>query len=121
MISLGQLEDSSLIPSEHSGIITEVGTDLQAHFHVGDRVCAWGGNAYSSSVRLSGMAAHHIPDDMSVETAASIPIVYATVYYALVHLARLREGETVLIHSAAGGVPVKQLYCLHNTLGPSSS
>ena len=104
MISLGQLEDSSLMSSKHSGVITEVGTDLQAQFHVGDRVCAWGGNAYSSSVRLSGMATHHIPDDMSFETAASIPIVYATVYYALVHLARLRKGETILIHSAAGGV-----------------
>lgn len=104
MISLGQLEESSLMSSEHSGIITDVGVDLQNQFHVGDRICAWGGNAYASSVRVSGLAAHHIPNDMSFETAASIPIVYATVYYALVHLARLRKGETVLIHSAAGGV-----------------
>ena len=104
MISLGQLEDTSLMSSEHSGIITEVGENLHGQFHVGDRICAWGGNAYASCVRVSGMAACHIPDDMSFETAASIPIVYATVYYALVHLARLRKGETVLIHSAAGGV-----------------
>lgn len=104
MISLGQLEESSLMSSEHTGVVTDVGIDLQTQFHVGDRICAWGGNAYASSVRVTGQAAHRIPDDMSFEMAASIPIVYATVYNALVHLARLREGERVLIHSAAGGV-----------------
>lgn len=104
MISLGQLEDNSLMSSEHSGVVTEVGADLRDRFHVGDRICAWGGNAYASSVSISGLAAHPIPDSMTFETAASIPIVYATVYYALVHLARIRKGESVLIQSAAGGV-----------------
>ena len=40
---------------------------------------------------------------MSFETAASVPIVYATAYYALIQLGRLRRGESILIHSAAGG------------------
>ena len=104
MISLGQLEDTSLMASEHSGVVTEVGADLKERFHVGDRICAWGGNAYASSVSISGLAAHLIPDDMTFETAASIPIVYATVYYAMIYLARIQRGESVLIHSAAGGV-----------------
>ena len=104
MISLGQLEDTSLMSSEHSGVVTEVGANLKGLFHAGDRICAWGGNAYASSVILSGLAAHSIPDDMTFETAASIPIVYATVYYAMVHLAKLRRGESLLIHSSAGGV-----------------
>ena len=51
MISLGQLEDTSLMSSEHSGVVTEVGIDLADQFRVGDRICAWGGNAYASSVR----------------------------------------------------------------------
>lgn len=104
MISLGQLEDTSLMSSEHSGVVTEVGADLKKRFHVGDRICAWGGNAYASSVSVSGLAAHLIPDDMTFETAASIPVVYATVYYAMICLAKIQKGETVLIHSAAGGV-----------------
>lgn len=104
MISLGQLEDTSLMSSEHSGFVTEVGADLKERFQVGDRICAWGGNAYASSVSVSGLAAHPIPDDMTFETAASIPIVYATVYYAMVHLAKVQKGESVLIPSAAGGV-----------------
>ena len=104
MISLGQLEDRSLMSSEHSGIVTEVGADVSAEFHVGDRICAWGGKAYANIVKLKAMSAQKIPADMDFETAASIPIVYATVYYALVHLARLERDESVLIHSAAGGV-----------------
>lgn len=104
MISLGQLDDSSAMAGEHSGVVSGVGTDLIDRFRIGDRICAWGGNAYASSIVVNGLAAQHIPDDMSFETAASIPIVYATVYYSLVHLARLKRGETVLIHRAAGGV-----------------
>lgn len=104
MIALGQLENTSLMSSEHSGVVTEVGSDLKESFQVGDRICAWGGRAYSSSISVDGSAAHRIPDDMGFETAASIPVVYATVYYSLVHLARLQKGERVLIHSAAGGV-----------------
>ena len=104
MISLGQLDDSSAMCGEHSGIVTAVGTSLRNAFHVGDRICAWGGNAYASSIVVNGLSAQIIPINMSFETAASIPIVYTTAYYSLVHLARLKRGETVLIHSAAGGV-----------------
>lgn len=104
MISLGQLDDSSIMCGEHSGVVNAVGPGLTDRFHVGDRICAWGGNAYASSVVVNGLSAQNIPDDMSFETAASIPIVYTTAYYSLVHLARLKKGETVLIHSAAGGV-----------------
>ncbi|KAL8844220.1 MAG: hypothetical protein Q9176_001395 [Flavoplaca citrina] len=104
MIALGQLEETSLMSSEHSGVVTEVGQALADEHQVGDRICAWGGTAYAGSVIVSNNAVQRIPENMSFETAASIPIVYATVYYGLVHLARLAAGESVLIHSAAGGV-----------------
>ena len=41
---------------------------------------------------------------MSFKTAASIPVVYTTAYLSLIDVARLQNGETVLIHAAAGGV-----------------
>lgn len=40
----------------------------------------------------------------TLEQAASVPVVYATAYYALVVRGRLRIGESVLIHSGSGGV-----------------
>ncbi|KAJ5736611.1 Acyl transferase/acyl hydrolase/lysophospholipase [Penicillium malachiteum] len=47
---------------------------------------------------------HRIPDSMSYDEAATIPLVYLTVIYSLYHLANVQEGQSVLIHSAAGGV-----------------
>ena len=44
------------------------------------------------------------PDGLSLEQAAALPIAYLTAYYSLVELARIREGEWILIHAGAGGV-----------------
>ncbi|XP_040922555.1 fatty acid synthase-like [Toxotes jaculatrix] len=45
-----------------------------------------------------------VPSSWTLEQAASVPVVYATAYYSLVVRGRLRQGETVLIHSGSGGV-----------------
>jgi len=45
-----------------------------------------------------------VPKEWSLEEAATVPVCYATAYYALVVRGKLTEGETVLIHSGSGGV-----------------
>ncbi|XP_071318722.1 fatty acid synthase [Trachinotus anak] len=45
-----------------------------------------------------------VPSSWTLEQAASVPVVYATAYYSLVVRGRLRNGESVLIHSGSGGV-----------------
>ena len=45
-----------------------------------------------------------IPDSWTLEQAASVPVVYTTVYYALVVRGQIRAGDRVLIHSGSGGV-----------------
>ena len=45
-----------------------------------------------------------VPNDWSMEEASTIPMVYATAYYALVVRGALVKGESVLIHSGSGGV-----------------
>ncbi|XP_069511428.1 fatty acid synthase [Ambystoma mexicanum] len=45
-----------------------------------------------------------VPENWSLEEAATVPVVYATAYYALVVRGRLKKGESVLIHSGSGGV-----------------
>lgn len=45
-----------------------------------------------------------VPDEWSLEEAATVPMVYITCYYALIVRGRLRRGDKVLIHSGAGGV-----------------
>ena len=45
-----------------------------------------------------------IPADLSLKDAASIPCVYATVYYCLDYCARIQPNQSILIHSGAGGI-----------------
>jgi NADPH2:quinone reductase len=44
------------------------------------------------------------PDAMDDTTAAALPVTYQTGWFGLYHRARLRDGETVLVHAGAGGV-----------------
>ncbi|KAG5979385.1 Type I Iterative PKS [Claviceps digitariae] len=102
MISMGQLA-SPYIGVECSGTVARVGSAVTS-LAVGDRVCAMPLGAYRTFARCLATSATKIPDDMSMEIAASIPVAYCTAYYGLVEIARLEAGERVLIHAAAGGV-----------------
>ncbi|KAF7860820.1 hypothetical protein EAF04_008338 [Stromatinia cepivora] len=104
LIALGQINKDYSMTAEFSGVVTKVGSDHQSLFQVGDRVCGMGGSPYASTIRLDGQRVSHFPSSMSFEVAASIPVVFATAYHGLVDIADLQMNQTVLIHSAAGGV-----------------
>ena len=104
MIALGQIP-SSTIGLECSGTILRVGHEVSAaDLQIGDRVCCIVMGAYKSRIRTYAAAVSKIPATMSFTTAAAIPLVFCTVYYAVVVLGRLSKGESILIHSGAGGV-----------------
>ena len=102
MISLGQIAYREL-GQECSGVVTAVGEKVNG-LTPGDRVCVITSESYATSVRTKEILATKIPDDMTFATAASIPVVFCTSYYALIDQARLASGQTVLIHAVAGGV-----------------
>ena len=54
-----------------------------------------------------------VPDSMSLEQAATIPLVYLTVLYAFHMRAKVREGQSILIHSAAGAVGQAAIHVAH--------
>ncbi|MGK5544193.1 SDR family NAD(P)-dependent oxidoreductase [Streptomyces sp. URMC 127] len=88
---------------EGAGVVTAVGegvTDLAT----GDRVFGLFPGAFASHVRVPALALRTVPDGMTFAEAATLPAVFFTVQHGLKHLARLRQGETLLIHGAAGGV-----------------
>jgi NADPH:quinone reductase-like Zn-dependent oxidoreductase len=71
----------------------------------GDRVLAmtrFGG--YSDTVVVPQAQASKIPEDLSFEMAAAIPVNYLTAWLMLVKLGNVSEGDRVLVHAAAGGV-----------------
>ncbi len=88
---------------ECAGEITAVGSDVK-DFKVGDLVIAIAPNSFSHYVIADARLAIHQPDNLSFSQAATIPVTFLTAYYTLINLARLKPGERVLIHSAAGGV-----------------
>ena len=89
---------------ECAGVVTAVGSNCQSRFRVGDRVCAWFATAYASHAHVRWSNASRIPDSMPFAVAASIPMVFLTAYYGLAEIAKIQRDQTILIHSAAGGV-----------------
>ncbi|PQE09076.1 hypothetical protein CJF31_00010496 [Rutstroemia sp. NJR-2017a BVV2] len=107
MISMGQLQSNYIGVEcsgvECSGVISAVGSKV-TNIVVGDRVAAMTEGAYSTYARCLETSTQKIPDNMSFEAAATIPVIYCTTYHSLFDLARLCKGEKVLIHAAAWGV-----------------
>ena len=89
---------------EISGVVREVGEGVEG-FAVGDRVLAWtGSGGFAETAVFPASNARLLPDKMSFEEGAAIPIIYPTSYAALIYRANLQAGETLLVHAAAGGV-----------------
>ncbi|GJC80768.1 highly reducing polyketide synthase azaB [Colletotrichum liriopes] len=105
LVALGQL-DETIMGYECSGVVTRLGPDARkdSGLKVGDRVCAILRGNWSTRVLINWPCAIRIPDSMSFEEAATVPMVFATAYHGLYDIGRLTKGDTVLIHAATGGV-----------------
>ncbi|WP_343708735.1 SDR family NAD(P)-dependent oxidoreductase [Mycobacterium sp.] len=99
----GQEGGPTQVGVECSGVVTAVGDEVD-DVRVGDAVIALAAEGVGSFVTTPAVLVTPKPVQLSFEQAAAIPIAYLTAYYALHEQARLRRGERVLIHSAAGGV-----------------
>jgi NADPH2:quinone reductase len=89
---------------EVAGLVSAVGPGVDT-YAVGERVISLvdtGGYAEQCIARVG--STWPLPDTMSFDVGASLPIVYPTSYAALVYRANLSAGETLLVHAAAGGV-----------------
>ncbi|KAK0385887.1 hypothetical protein NLU13_7064 [Sarocladium strictum] len=102
----GQKVEGNGLGCECAGIITHVGPGAQHLLRVGDRVCVAASNTYTTSLRTTADHCVKIPPDLSFQDAATMPCVYGTVIQGLVNLARLEKGQSVLIHSACGGIGI---------------
>ena len=89
---------------ESAGIVSSLGEGVE-NIAVGDRVFAMTGlGAFAEKIVVPEHAVVKIPESMNFETAAALPMTYGTSLYALKQRAELKEGETLLVLGAAGGV-----------------
>jgi putative PIG3 family NAD(P)H quinone oxidoreductase len=89
---------------ECSGRIAELGAGVTG-WSVGDEVCALlAGGGYAERVRVPAGQLLPAPKSIDLVTAAGLPEVAATVWSNVFMLARLRSGETLLVHGGSSGI-----------------
>ena len=97
----------SFIPGlEYSGLIIKKSSDV-VDFELNEKVMGvikFG--AYTNHINIDHNYIHKLPVEWTYEEGASFLVHSLTAYYALVELGNLKDNDTVLIHSAAGGVGI---------------
>lgn len=90
--------------TEVAGTVLEAGDD--SGFSPGDRVMAllFAVGGFAERAAAAPWATFRLPESFSVEQGAGFVMNYHTSHFGLIHRGKLREGDTVLVHGAAGGV-----------------
>jgi NADPH:quinone reductase len=109
-----------------AGIVEAVGVNVK-NVKTGDRVYTADSitGTYAEFALCEESQVHRLPENVSFEQGAGVFVPYATAYRALFQKAKAREGETVLIHGASGGVGIAAVQWANNAglkvIGTASS
>ncbi|KAL9122555.1 MAG: hypothetical protein Q9187_000886 [Circinaria calcarea] len=90
---------------EAAGVVRKIGPKA-TKFCVGDRVVIMGHNTFATTVTQSELLCERLPYSIDLLDGAGSPLCFTTAIYGLADIGRLEEGQSVLIHSAAGGVGI---------------
>ncbi|KAK3317264.1 putative polyketide synthase [Cercophora scortea] len=107
LVALGIVElPVRLFGIEAAGIVTRVGANVSPDdLQVGDRVvCFCRKDAFSTYTTTLAAVCARIPDSLTFDQAGTMLIPYFTAIHSMVNVGRVSKGQTVLIHSACGGV-----------------
>src|SRR5262249_35032681 len=94
----GEAPDARIFGDEVAGVVTEVGEGV-THVAVGDRVYGLAVFGLSTRTLARGSDVQRMPEGLSFDEAATLPVVFMTAWHALKNVARLRKGECVLVHA----------------------
>jgi acyl transferase domain-containing protein/NADPH:quinone reductase-like Zn-dependent oxidoreductase/acyl carrier protein len=109
----GEAPDARMFGDEVSGIVAAVGAGVR-HVKPGDRVFGLAVFGLATQTLARSSDVRRIPNHLSFEEAATLPVVFMTAWHALKNVARLRKGERVLIHAGAGGVGMAAIQIAHH-------
>jgi NADPH:quinone reductase len=93
----------AILGNECAGIIKEVGSSV-THLKVGQKVIVFGIPSYCSAIAAPANRVIPLPDNIDLDEAAALPIIYHTAYHMMHTVKRIKEGETMLVYAVAGGV-----------------
>ncbi|MFF3432577.1 beta-ketoacyl synthase N-terminal-like domain-containing protein, partial [Streptomyces sp. NPDC002602] len=105
VVALGVVTGQKGIGGDVAGTVLEVGAEV-ANVSVGDRVLGLCSDSFGPVAVCDHRFLTPMPRGWSYEQAATVPITHLTAYYGLVDLADVQQGESVLVHAAAGGVGI---------------
>ncbi|XP_078355014.1 uncharacterized protein LOC144639605 [Oculina patagonica] len=109
MVAMGMLEKLKIndanegLGLECSGVVADKGCSV-TKFEIGDEVIVFQESCFASHIKCNQEHVIHKPQNLNWTEGAAIGIVFTTALYCLVERAGLKKGETILIHSASGGV-----------------
>jgi NADPH2:quinone reductase len=92
---------------EFAGLVLAM--PASSSFKPGDRVLGGGVGSFAEKVVVKESALRKVPDGWTLEDAAGIAATAPVSYGALVKVANVKTGKTVLVHAAAGGLGVMAL------------
>jgi NADPH:quinone reductase-like Zn-dependent oxidoreductase len=96
-----------ILGHDAAGIVTQVGKNVQ-HFKLGDQVYARPADfhigTFAEYMAISENDVALKPKNISMEDAASVPLVALTAWQALVEIGKVQEGQKVFIQAGSGGV-----------------
>lgn len=95
--------DARMFGDEVAGVVQAVGEGVR-HVAPGDRVFGIAAFGLATQALARGGDIRPIPAGLTFEEAATLPVVFMTAWHAMQNVARLRRGESILVHAGAGGV-----------------
>ena len=102
-LASGHVEGSTPIMGECAGVVAALGSGVSG-LHIGDRVCAVGGEPFATRIRVPGRNAARLPESIPFSVGASAPLAFMTAHYCLSNPLRRETSQSILLRAAAGSV-----------------
>ncbi|XP_039292597.1 fatty acid synthase-like [Nilaparvata lugens] len=104
MLASGKLPPDAL-PGDLAGQDCILGLEFSGRDTKGRRVMGMvAAKGLATTVLADSVFLWHVPDKWTLEEASTVPVAYATSYYALIVRGRMNRGESILVHAGSGGV-----------------
>src|SRR5437762_756194 len=97
--------------ADAAGVIESIGPEVRSvkpgdRVFIGGTVAGNGFGAYATHALSRQSQVYPLPENVTFDEGAAVNVAYCTAYRALFHRARIKPGETILIHGATGGVGI---------------